>query len=308
MDTQKLNIEVTPDVDNPEAKPFITSSDPIDVGVELHYGALIAFGDGYSADHLDYAPYDVRFHNNIRPIGKARVLDNVTSFNLEPQAYRKHLWNNLNSDIPNHFSTSLEASTTLEQSSTLSTSLDISDSFEVQVGVKGEIFSADAKNTTTVSVTKSKSYTKSETKTIGATDSLDATLPAHTGEVVVLSALAGTMNVQTRVQTYWSGKVDIKKKKDTEWITIDLEKYDKHLARPLDKDGRHNGLITITSTFGSAGEVDQSAASIKSLAKQDIDTAVNGVLEQRAMEYSLETYVGTVKIKRSLLERILDLF
>ena len=308
MDTQTIKVTASPDVDSPDGATQFQVEGEWDLGVPLHDGALIAFGDGYAADHLDYAPYDVRFHEGIRPTGKAHVLDNKTSFSLAPQAYRKHIFNNFNADVPNHFSTALEASTTIEQSSTMSTTFEVSDSFEVQVGVKGEIFSADAKNTTTVSVTKSKSYTHSETKSIGSTDSLDTTLPPHTGEVVVLSALTGTLLVQTRVQTYWDGKVDIKKKTDKEWTTIDLTKYDKHLARPLDTDGRHNGLITITSTFGSAGETDQTASSIKSLSKNDIDTAVNGVLEGRAQSYSLSTYVGTVKIKRSLLERILNLF
>ena len=308
MKTQTINVVASPDVDDPNAPVQFQCIGEWDLGLPLGDGGIIAFMDVYSAKHLNYAPYEWRWHNGLRATGKATVLDNKTSFSLAPQAYRKHIWNNLNADVENHFSTALEASTTIEQSSTMSTSLDVSDSFEVSVGVKGEIFSADAKNTTTVSVTKSKSYTHSETKSIGSTDSLDATLPPHTGEVVVLSALEGTLNVQTRVQTYWDGLIDYRVKGTKKWITLNLRKVHSGLARPLDKNGIHDGIITIDSQFGSAGEVDQSAASIKSLAKEDIDTAVNGVLAGRAQSYQLDYYVGTVKVKKSLLERIVDLF
>ncbi|MYE38231.1 MAG: hypothetical protein F4X82_01775 [Candidatus Spechtbacteria bacterium SB0662_bin_43] len=310
MANQTINVQFEQNPTDP-TDVSVSSTGEWDVGGGLGDGGIIAFMDEYSAQHLNGARYQWRWHNDVRAQGKAKVLDNKTSYSLKPTAIKKHIWNNLYADVSNTFNTQLEQSTTLEQSSSMTTSLDIADSLEVDVEAKGAVFSAGAKNTVSVSVSKSKTYSNSETKTLGSTDGLSTTLPPHTAEVVVLSALTGNLTLTTRVQTYWDGAIDYRYMKDgkwTEWETIQLADVEVGLARPLDEKGVHDGLVTVTSTFGSAGEVDQSARSISSLSETDVDNAVNGILEDRAKELGLGSYTGTVVVKRSLIERLKSFF
>lgn len=244
-------------------------SEPITLGDRLSADTLIAGLDAWTAANRDYRPFKWRWGPHGPPIARAHVVSVTAEPRLSPEAVTDHVWNNLHGASKTHYATSLTKSITLEDSSTVDTKLTVGDTFTASVEVSGGPVKAGASNSLSISAEVGKSTTRSRTVSLGTTDEVDAELKPGLADLVVMTALTGTVTVTAELRTYWDGYVIFERGGET---THPTATEIGHMLLPRDPHDT-GGRLVVTADFGAAGEVDQTVVAIKSLAASEIARA-----------------------------------
>ena len=261
----------------------------IDLGQTLGYGGVVAAMDEWQAKRGDNAKPAYQYQplpnsGGVWGRGWAHPISaHIDDSALIPTGLRRHIWDNLNANISNHFATSLTEEVTLTDSVEMSTKLTVGASLTTNVEVTGGPVKAGASATYSVQAEVGKTTTHSRSVSVGSTDSADTELPPHTAELLVLSSLEGPMSIVVLIQTTWLGGCQWRYGPGHPWQTMTSWDFvlDHGLARPGDPHGIHSGLATVTIGVGTVSEVDQTAVSIPDLSKNTLDAAVAKVLTER---------------------------
>lgn len=286
-DAQGITIQVARGATADDTR--VHSEGSIDLGQSLGFGGVVAAMDEWQAKRGDQAKPAYQYQplpNSGGCWGRGwahPISAHVDDSALVPTGLRRHIWDNLASNIKNHFATSLTEEVTLTDSVEMSTKLTIGASLTTSVEVTGGPVKAGASATYSVQAEVGKTQTHSRSVSVGSTDSADAELPPHSAELLVLSSLEGPMSVKVLVQTTWLGGLQWRYGPGHPWQTMTSWDFvlDHGLARPGDPRGVHSGLAEISIGVGTVSEVDQTAVSVPDLSKTTLDKAVAGILAER---------------------------
>lgn len=276
-----IRIDAVPGLD--QDTTHVAQSGSHDLGITLDGGAVVAAMDHWLAAQKDWKPYEWQWDPNTGPPrGVARPIKTTVHTDLAPEALADHLWDNTDAEAKTHFEIALERTVTLTTETSWETKLTVGDSFTANVELSGGPVKAGASNTISVQAEIGKTSTKTESVSLGVSDAASADLDPGQAELVVLTALAGSIILVTQIQTAWEGHWLWRHRNAGEaWRKFDADTVQDHgLARPWDHGGTHWGLTTLTTKFGCAGQVDQKVEALPDTSEASIAAARKKALSE----------------------------
>ena len=202
--------------------------------------------------------------------------------NLQPTGIARDRWDNSKGAEPEDYSIVLSKSESETDSAEWDTKLTITDTMTVglEASLPG-VGKASASNSISVGLEVGHSWSTSRTITVGSSDTTGTTLQPGEAELVLLSALKGSLALIVTMQTRWEGTFEYQFE-NGKWQTMDLETLQvQGLARPFDKGGIHNGIITLKLNFGTITEQDISTIKVTDTSETGWRTAELDILKSR---------------------------